>query len=156
MDDEDDATGVGLFTIELNERIYVVKAPTNAEARHWVEGLNLRKKNAGNTPVGLGSVQPGFLPTIDKAPLMNAPNNPALDERDNVGLKPGRGGDLWDVSGHFLCITGCGIIVCFPLLLSETEKQGLSMLQSPMTAAHWPPAPAGAVLAQHSEGLDED
>jgi hypothetical protein len=96
MDDEDDATGVGLFTIELNERIYVVKAPTNAEARRWVEGLNMRKKAAGNTPTGLGGMQPGFLPTIDKAPLMNMPRDQGLDAPDNVGLKPGRGGEMWE------------------------------------------------------------
>jgi hypothetical protein len=98
MDDEDDATGVGLFTIELNERIYVVKAPTNAEARRWVEGLNMRKKAAGNmSPTGLGSIQPGFLPQVDKAPLMNMPHNQGANDNDSVGLKPGRGGEMWEV-----------------------------------------------------------
>ncbi|CAI5739877.1 unnamed protein product [Peronospora destructor] len=43
---EDDASGPGLFTIELNERVYTIKARSHDEAKFWVDALLWRQ--AGN------------------------------------------------------------------------------------------------------------
>ena len=43
-----------MFTIELNERLYMVKAPTHEEAKTWVDGLKTRQ----GSMVDLDSIVP--------------------------------------------------------------------------------------------------
>jgi hypothetical protein len=49
--DEDPEKLIGLFSIELNTRIYTLRANNDAEAAHWVSVLNKIKNDSNSSTV---------------------------------------------------------------------------------------------------------
>ncbi|ETO70754.1 hypothetical protein F444_12786 [Phytophthora nicotianae P1976] len=82
---EDHVDGPGLFTIELNERVYTIKARSHDEAAFWVDALLWRQagglvtqKSSDVTKQKVGNISAAPTDKLDAAPSSSSPTTSSM------------------------------------------------------------------------------
>ncbi|ETI42148.1 hypothetical protein F441_12640 [Phytophthora nicotianae CJ01A1] len=82
---EDHVDGPGLFTIELNERVYTIKARSHDEAAFWVDALLWRQagglvtqKSPDVTKQKVGNISAAPTDKLDAAPSSSSPTTSSM------------------------------------------------------------------------------